>query len=327
MKTFVVLFALAAVAIASPINIEDVEQDNVEADLSKISGGIKCHGRKCKGSINIGGSWYMDDEGTLIPVEEPAKIKIGCRKKHCGISINWFSLMEEINKPEEAKRHVEVGAECHGSKCSGNIKVGVDWFKAEDGSLVGVPRPEVESKNHIKGGADDDWFVAGDETLVPIPKSNVAIFGGRIEVGSQCEGSKCKGILGVKVNWFKTKDGNLVPIVTPKPIDDYVDDSNGSKYIGVEWFVTSDGTVILIPTPAKTHITGGVECHGKHCSGNVGIGVDWFKNEYGNVIPTITPISQSAENEIEYKKEKVPIIPIIPKDMPRVIKPKSFEEE
>ncbi|KAL2731356.1 hypothetical protein V1478_004901 [Vespula squamosa] len=141
--TFVVLLALAAVAVASPVGKENVQQESLvdnEADLAKIKGsaGIKCRGKKCEVHVGIGGSWYVADDGTLVPVLEA----------------------------EPAGGHVDV--ECHGKRCSGNIGVGVDWFKDEDGNVspVIVPIPRPTEEDSVTG--DNYRYRGGKIPTVPI---------------------------------------------------------------------------------------------------------------------------------------------------------------
>lgn len=299
-----------------------------EPDPAKIKIKIKCHGTHCGGSIGV--NWFSTTEEINKPKESKE------------IKVDWFQTEDGnlvgVPRPEDYKTKVEVGAKCNGGRCSGHISVGGDWYETEDGSYVPVPKSNVaifgghiEVGGQCEGSNCEDiigvkvnWFETEDGILVPIVKPEPA--GGHVDVGVDCKGSKCGGSVNVGIDWFVTSNGTVVLI--PKTMKTHVTGGvechgkhcEGHVGIGVDWFENKDA--VANADLMKTHITGGVECHGRRCEGRIGIGVDWFVDENGKVYPIITPISQLTEY-----KDRPKVVPIIPKDMPRLIKPKPQGEE
>lgn len=326
-----------------------------EADPAKLKVKIHCHGTHCGGSIGV--NWFTTTEEIDKPGETKDGVEVGseCHGSKCNgnvkIHVDWFQTEDGslvgVPRLEEYKTKVEVGAKCNGRHCSGHISVGGDWYKAEDGTPLPVPKSNVaiiggriEVGSQCEGpncdgilGVKVNWIETEDGNLVPIVNPEPA--GGHVDVGADCKGSKCGGSINVGIEWFVTSYGTVVLIPMPAKthitggVECHGSHCSGNVGIGVDWF--NDENVFPTAKLAKTRITGGVECHGSHCSGKIGVGVDWFKNENEKVIPIITPIPRPTgyndlTGEIEYKRE-TKVVPIIPKDMPRLIKPKPHSEE
>ncbi|KAL2747336.1 hypothetical protein V1477_004028 [Vespula maculifrons] len=141
MKAFVVLLALAAVAIASPVGLENVQQENLaenEADLSKIkvSGGIKCRGKRCKGHIGIGGSWYVADDGTLVSESADDEVDDGIQKSYNVEEEDEESADDENNSVEIVFHSNCNSDEVDNSKCNKAATLGIHWLRLPSGEVV-----------------------------------------------------------------------------------------------------------------------------------------------------------------------------------------------
>ncbi|KAI4503758.1 hypothetical protein M0802_001161 [Mischocyttarus mexicanus] len=256
-----------------------------------------------KGSnVDIDGDWYVTKDGILVPIFEPVP----------------------------AKTRVEVGAECHGSKCGGSIKVGVDWFKSEEGRIVAVPSTNSPYNNELSCNAGHcigkyqvskvsqsgdvkqvivDWFKTESGSLVGVPRPEEA----KIKVGGEvkCQGRKCSGSINVGGDWFNAGDGVSVPVpqsVEAKPygtveVGAKCDGHECSGNIGVkiEWFEDANGNLIpnVVPQPAGGKVEIGAECSGSKCGGSVKVGIEWFVAPNGVIVLNPKPAGAHVSGGIQ----------------------------
>ncbi|KAI4484997.1 hypothetical protein M0802_012880 [Mischocyttarus mexicanus] len=155
------------------------------------------HGNiQMNGSINVGGDWFVAGDDAFVPVPQSV----------------------------EAKPYgtVEVGANCNGHGCSGNVGVKIEWFEDANGNLIPIVVPQP-AKTKVEVGAEChgskcggsvkigvEWFVAPNGVIILNPEPA----GAHISGGIECSNRNCGGKIGVGVDWFKTENNNVVPVLT-----------------------------------------------------------------------------------------------------------------